>query len=552
MTTPVKKRAPAKKKKNAAVRNDFASAIGYDPYGTQGSPYSKQITKATTIFENMRWYLVSNFRQMLNQAYVEIGLVGTICRVPVEDALRGGIKISSAQLSPEEIKKLEVSVDRDQDLINAGQAGIWNRLFGGAGIIILTDQDPETPLDVAAIGKDTPLEFRPVDLWELLWTIQNNTNIDPMTQMVDTEFYNYYGVQVHKSRVMKITGIELPSFIRPRMRGWGGSVVEALVRSINQYLKATDLTFEVLDEFKVDVYKIKNLVDTLLSPIGDQQVQRRIQMANWQKNYQNAVVMDSEDDWDHKQLSFTGLAETMQQIRMQVASDMRMPLTKLFGISATGFNSGEDDIEVYNAMVESEVRNKLKYVILRMLEIKCQKMFGYIPEDLAIDFQSLRIMSSEQEETVKTQKFSRLTQALQLGQITAEEFRDACNADDLLPITLQGTPPKADRTDIAGGAGAEAEEKDDSNPGEARSDTDKPRADSEGGAPENVVKQNSLEFERRKYVADGGPTRFNTNRIPFVKDENLWNEAKRHSKLVMGEEDLAFAFWYYQKQGGKV
>jgi hypothetical protein len=61
---------------------------------------------------------------------------------------------------------------------------------------------------------------------------------------------------------------------------------------------------------------------------------------------------------------------------------MRMPLTKLFGISAAGFNSGEDDIEVYNAMIESEIRGKLKYDLLRMVEIKCQKLFSMVPDDI--------------------------------------------------------------------------------------------------------------------------------------------------------------------------
>jgi hypothetical protein len=257
-------------------------------------------------------------------------------------------------------------------------------------------------------------------------------------QNVAVEYYNYYGVELHHSRVMLMIGIEAPSFVRPKLRGWGVSVVETLVRSINQYLKATDLSFEVLDEFKLDVYKIKNLANTLLSPGGTEAIQRRVTIANRQKNYQNALTMDSEDDFDHKQLSFSGLAEVMSGIRMQVASDMRMPLTKLFGISAAGFSSGEDDIENYNAMVEGQVREKCKYEVLKMLEYRCQQLFGVIPDDLTVDFKPMRILSSEQEENVKTQKFNRLLAAKTAGEITSEEFRDACNRDALLSIQLEG------------------------------------------------------------------------------------------------------------------
>jgi phage-related protein (TIGR01555 family) len=236
--------------------------------------------------------------------------------------------------------------------------------------------------------------------------------------------------------VLKLKGMVAPSFIRPRLRGWGFSVVESLVRSINQYLKSNDLAFEVLDEFKIDVYKIRGLVGTLLSSDGTQQIQQRIALANAQKNFQSAITMDAEDDYIQKQLSFSGLAEIMREIRMQIASDLRMPLTKIFGISAAGFNAGEDDIENYNGMVESEIRTKCKYDILRVVELICLKEFGFLPDDLSIEFEPLRILSAEQHENVRNAKFSRLMQALTAGMITAEEFKMAANKDDLLGIKL--------------------------------------------------------------------------------------------------------------------
>ncbi len=493
-----------------AIHNGFAEAIGMgnNPFNLPmfGVPGGEQISQSTTLFKNLRWYLVSNFRQLLSQIYVEIGLVQTIVDVPVDDALRGGIEIKSKQLDEEQIEELNISLDRDNDINTAGQAAKWNRLFGGAGIIILTDQDPETELDLDAITTDTPLEFRAVDLWELFWDKQNTEGYDPEQQTEDFETYDYYGEKLHKSRVMRLKGFTAPSFIRPRLRGWGFSVVEVLVRSINQYLKATDLGFEVLDEFKVDVYKIKNLVNTLLSPNGQEKIQKRVALANRQKNYQNAVVMDSEDDWDHKQLSFAGLAEAMAGIRMQVAADMRMPMTKLFGISAAGFNSGEDDIEVYNSMVESQVRNKIKYDLLRICEIKCQKLFGFVPDDISITFKPLRVLSAEQEENVKTQKFARLLQMKQAGELSTLEFREACNKGNLLDISLDTTE------DVLNPVDPEVQEivkegpndpnkppyKDD--PGANRETTQKARAVSEYGAN---PKKNAFEESKHPRAADG-------------------------------------------------
>lgn len=449
MKEPKKKtlRAPRKQiVKNETMNNGLSdlmgSPFGYNP-GT-GSPFdTTQLSQANTLFKNNRWYLVSNFRQLLNEIYVEHGLVQTVVDVPVDDGLRGGVLIKSKQLSEDQIEKIRTEMERQKDLITVGQALKWNRLFGGAGILILTDQNAQTELKVDRIGPNTPLEFRAVDMWELFWDLQNTEGYDQGLERMEFEYYSYYAKKVHKSRVMQMKGLTAPSFIRPRLRGWGFSIVEALVRSINQYLKSNDLAFEILDEFKIDYYKIKNLTNTLLSDLGTQKVRQRIQVANYMKNYQNAVVMDSEDDFQQKQLTFAGLAEMNKEFRMQVASDLRMPLTKLFGISATGFNSGEDDIENYNSMVESQVREKCKFDILKIIELRSQKLFGFMPDDVTIEFKPLRVLSSEQEENVKTQKFARVLQATTAGLMSHEQFAEACNKANLLEVQID-VPPMID------------------------------------------------------------------------------------------------------------
>lgn len=551
-----------------AVQNGLADAIGFNAGGfpqNQGVPWSEQISNVNTIFKNLRWYLISNFRQVLCEMYVELGLVQTIVDVPVDDALRGGATFSSKELDEDELKQLQVSMDRDDDLNTAGQAAKWNRLFGGAGVLIMTDQDADEPLDVESIKKDSPFEFRAVDMWELFWDKQNSEGYDPTIQTEEVEYYSYYGIQVHHSRVMRMKGLTAPSSIRPRLRGWGYSVVEKLVRSINQYLKATDLGFEVLDEFKLDVYKFKGLTDTLMSSVGSQKIKERVNMTNWMKNYQNAIVLDKEDDFDHKQLSFSGLAEAMDGIRKQVASDMRMPLTKLFGQSAAGFNSGEDDIEVYNAMVESEVRNKIKYIILRMAELKCQKLFGFIPDDLELVFKPLREMTSVEEETVKTSKFNRLFQAKSAGEITTFEFREGCNKDNLLSVTLDTAgdelnPDDPDVADLLAGIPDPATE-DAAN----RPDSQKPRAQPEGAPPKAKADKdpqgekikttkNSPEYEKAAFEADGGDGQIIEARKPFYEDPvdtGLWARAKAASQKAYGKDRWQFVVWWYKKEGGK-
>lgn len=423
------------KEAESIIKNGLGEALlGSDPFN-QGN----QVSQVDTLQKNNRWYLISNFRQLLSQLYVEHGLIQTIVDVPVDDGLGRGFDIVTDELDQEEIEELKNEMEEKNDLDTLAEALKWNRLFGGAGVLLITDQDASKKFDIESIRQGDELEFRAVDLWELFFDLNYSgdysASIDSKIGKVET--FNYYGEQVHNSRVLTMQGKRAPSFIRPRLRGWGLSVIETFVRSINQYLKSTDLTFEVLDEFKIDIYKIKGLTNALMSPKGIESVQKRVDIANRQKNYQNAISMDSEDDYQQKQVSFTGLAETMNELRLQVASDLRMPMTKLFGMSSAGFNSGEDDIENYNGMIESEIRSKAKFHLLKMVKIRCLQKFGFVPESLKVTFPSLRILKTTEEELVKDSKFNRLIQAKQAGEISQDEFIDACNKDSLLSIQIE-------------------------------------------------------------------------------------------------------------------
>lgn len=420
------------------VTNSLSSVIAsLGGYGLGTAFGSTQVSQADTLFKNNRWYLVSNIRQVLSELYVEHGIVRTLVDLPVDDAFRGGLEIICDEMDQEDLEDLNYRLEREGVLEQYVQAKKWTRLFGGGALLIINGEDPKTPFHVENVKQGDNVVFKPVDMWELYYGITNVDKLaDPGEINKHPDYYNYYGKQVHHSRILRMEGPQAPSLIRPKLRGWGVSVLETVVRSYNQYLKSVNLAFEVLDEFKVDIYGIDGFNTALMSPGGSDKVTKRVQMANVLKNYQNALVMDNKDKFESKQITFTGLAEIMKEIRMQIAADLRMPLTKLFGMSAAGFNSGEDDIENYNAMIETEIRSKSKKDLLKVIEICCGMWYGEVPDNIKIDYKPLRVLSAEQEENIKGAKLQRIITCMQAGIITALEAKQAVNKEMLLPVSV--------------------------------------------------------------------------------------------------------------------
>lgn len=431
-----KKKSTGKKVDNSA----YSVMAGMGLFAQYGID---QVSKADTMFKSNRGYLITNMPYLLSEMYGEHGLIETVIDIPVEHALKGGFELSTKQVSEEDLAEV-ISYIEEHDMDEIKYAEKWKRLFGGAGLLTLTDSNKDRAFKISDIKKGDRLKFKAADIWELNTNklreddlYSDNTEVKDRDRVPeDTYRYMYYNRTIHPSRVLRLVGKRAPSNIRARLRGWGLSEVESIVRSINQYLKTTDLSFEVLDEFKVDVYKFRGFANLLSTPKGQELAHQRIQAANMAKNYQNGIAMDSEDDYAQKQVAFTGIAEVMKEIKSQLASDLRIPQTILFGQSSAGFNSGEDDIENFNSMIDARIRPSLKRVIMHVVRCRFMQLHGFIPTDLKMELKPLRQMSGEQEENIKDKKFNRLIQARTGGEIDGKEFREAANKDQLFSITL--------------------------------------------------------------------------------------------------------------------
>ena len=373
--------------------------------------------------------------QELTYAYVNFGLVQRFIDQPILDALRGGIVVKSKELG-DKVKDIDIYM-KDKGIYDAFiNANKWKRLYGGGGLIINTSGKPNQPLNIDDIPQGAELELYDADLWELNYAFNvESVNEFENNEGTGTVKYNYYGVPLNDQRVIRLSGKRAPALVRRQLRGWGMSELERLMMSINQYMKNQQCIFEGLDEFKLDVYKFTGFNEALATA-NEEQIAKKVREVNDNKNFQNAVVLDKEDDYVTKQITFSGLAEMVKEIRVGVACDLNMPITKLFGISSAGFNSGDDDIENYNAMIESEIRQPLRTPLLKVLKIVCRILFGFIPEDLDFEYKPLRILSGEQEEKVKSRKLERILNSLKLGIISVKTACKVINNSNVLDIQI--------------------------------------------------------------------------------------------------------------------
>jgi phage-related protein (TIGR01555 family) len=431
------KNAPSKFEGRVA-RNDLSQLVSMVAAAQQPS----SLTSRNQILQTNIYAPLTLDWMTLTYLFCSHGILQTAAEVPVLDALRGGVILESKEMDADDVAALLEHMEEKGDYDVIEEILIWGRLFGGSvGIVSVPNQDPASPFLPRNLEG---LKFHVANRWELGGNYRAKDVKDliqtPMERYnsANSSAFNFYGVTVDHTRILQFIGKKAPHFVRWQLQGWGMSEYDRMVIDFNSYIRTKDVLYELLEEAKVDVFKIENLASSLGTSDGTTLIFNRLQRANELKRYNRALVLDKLDEYEQKQITFSGLAEVMKENRIGIAAALRMPMTKLFGLSASGFNSGEDDIENYNSMVESAIRSKAKPLIRQLVQLRCIELFGDEMQ-FRLKFEPLRELSAVDEETVKTAKQNRFLQLYDRMLASSKEVGEALEKEKLVSVELEAT-----------------------------------------------------------------------------------------------------------------
>lgn len=389
-----------------------------------------QLTNFGEIASAATYGLLSTKPQILTNTYKNNSFAQLAVDLPVQDAFRdGGFDIDSQTLSADELLELKDFCDDKGDKTVLKDLVRWGRLFGGGAIVIDYGKHADKPINVESL-QNKEVDFYATDRWQC--SPLGSSIFDADKFLLQDLAKQKEPIQVHKSRLkLFIPKIE-PYYIRTQLNGWGASIFECIMPALSQYIKANNVILELLDEAKIDILKIFGLADVLGSEGGEAAVKQRLRIFAEQKNFQSVGAMDSKDDYIQKQLSFGSLDQMIEKIMLLICSALRIPYSKVFGKGASGFSSGEDDLENYNGMVMSTIREPMTPIIKWMLDVRCVQLFGRKIDDLVIDWKPLRVLSEVDEQNVKTQKINSYIQLCQMGVLTKKQLAEQLTNDKII------------------------------------------------------------------------------------------------------------------------
>ncbi|MES2340093.1 MAG: anti-CBASS Acb1 family protein [Pseudomonadota bacterium] len=266
------------------------------------------------------------------------------------------------QAKPEQITKLEAEEKRLQVRAKVHKAILWSRLFGGAALIMEDGgQDLSQPLAVKGVG-----DLKNVIVVSRYKLKAGDMQMDPMLPGYDEPvFWNLTSgergsVQVHPSRVIPFIGNAVPNAgegvaLSRGERVWGDSVLQAVVDAVQQASMAHQGVASLLQEAKVNVIKTKNLMARVATKEYAEQTTARFQLAATLQSINNVLLLDSEEEWEQKQIRFAQLPEVVQTFMAAVCAAADVPATRFLGQAPKGLNAtGDGDLQNYYDMIKSK------------------------------------------------------------------------------------------------------------------------------------------------------------------------------------------------------
>ncbi|WP_368648609.1 phage portal protein [Castellaniella ginsengisoli] len=163
----------------------------------------------------------------LEAAYQTNWIARQIVDIPADDMTREWrtIKCQASDDIRQEEDRLNL-----QSCVN--EALSWSRLYGGAAILPLTNQDLERPFQPEAIGRGGVQRLMVFDRWDLIphaintWDVLAENYLQP-------EFYTLYqgSQKIHWTHFIRFVGAKLPRRQRVLLQGWGDSQLRGVVRN---------------------------------------------------------------------------------------------------------------------------------------------------------------------------------------------------------------------------------------------------------------------------------------------------------------------------------
>jgi phage-related protein (TIGR01555 family) len=351
-----------------------------------------------------------------------------IIEVPAMDAIRKG---RDWQAKGDQIELIEAEEARLGYWTKLLQAKTMARLWGGAAIYIGTrDNDLSEPLDFERMKKG--------GITYLTVVSRRDVTAGDVEQDVLSEFHGlpkYFEVtgssttamvRIHPSRLAVFVGAPTGDSLLSMgtTYGWGDSVLAHVYGAMRNADATAANIASLVFEANVDIFRIPEFMNSLSDPEYRARLLERFTLAATAKGNNKALVLDKDEEYDRKQITFATLPEVMQTFLQMAAGAADIPVTRLLGQSPAGMSAtGESDMNNYYDRISSIQSLEMTPALYHLDECLIRSALGSRPPEIFYSWSPLKQMTEKELAEIGKMNAETANTLVTTGLFTPEELR---------------------------------------------------------------------------------------------------------------------------------
>lgn len=347
---------------------------------------------------------------------------------PSQDMIRAGVTLELDNNNSDEVLR-EVKKQR-KSLIELIQ---WGRLYGGSVAIVMfdnmKDEDYAKPLDINKLKQAKIMNLYVTDRW--YGCNQSQKTVSKMEDLDYGKPYSYeiifadnHSLTVHHDFVLRFEGRTAPRLLKNGiLQGWGyaegAHILNELAR--DDQLKASITS--LINKSLIEVIKMPGMRGIFLGADNEneQQIQKRLEMVNWARNYNSLTFLDKDDEYqEHGFSGLGGLSDLLEKNMWLISAALEMQGV-LYGDLKSGFSNDSEALERYDETINNLNENYFRPCMHKLLSI-IYKWKG-INEKVSFEFGSIIKKQQNKEKMESINSFQDiLSKTLNDGVITLKQY----------------------------------------------------------------------------------------------------------------------------------
>jgi len=236
-------------------------------------------------------------------------------------------------------------------------------------------------------------------------------------------------VPVHATRFLYFTENDLPSLLKPAYNFFGISLAQKVLDAVSHFTDCRESANRLLKKCSTTVFKTD--MENVLSGGFDTYLQNRVDYFVQNRDNDGVATIDKErEDLAVVTVSLGGVTDIVRQAMEYVAAMFNEPVTKMWGLSPAGFNTGDADLRNHYDNIASLQGKMFSEPMRRLCELLQMNEWGKIDGSIFFKFAPL----SEDDEGLRanTNKVQADTDAVLIGAgvISPDEARQRLIEDE--------------------------------------------------------------------------------------------------------------------------